>query len=328
MKKLLIFISFFLLNFFSFSLTCSSTSTGNWTNPAIWSCGHVPGCGDNIVITGGTVVTVSTQLDYSGCLVPTLLTVNGSLTFATGNKMKLATGSVITLGASGTIVPGAGGGNSNLIDIAGVDVWSAGFGTATGPVVITQFTPLPIELISFTAVANEKNVVLGWSTATETNNDYFTIQRTSDGTRFDDINKVDGAGNSSSVINYSYTDTAPYEGKSYYRLKQTDFNGNFSCSSIIPVEFQGEHGFSFDFYPNPMTQNENLKISVTEKEQAEILVVVYDVNGKESFSKVVVTEITGNNVYAMDNSNQLSPGIYLITATSAQKIYSKRLIVQ
>ncbi|MCW3084294.1 MAG: hypothetical protein JWP12_1660 [Bacteroidetes bacterium] len=95
-------------------------------------------------------------------------------------------------------------------------------------------SPLPIELISFTGVCANGNLGIKWSTATETNNNYFTIEKSIDGIEFEAAATINGAGNSSSVINYSYTDTNPFNG-TYYRLAQTDFNGNSKKSGVIYV---------------------------------------------------------------------------------------------
>jgi hypothetical protein len=331
-KKYLFLIFSLLIHIACFSSRCTSNGNGPWIPaPMMWSCGHMPSCLDSIIIRASDSIWISNTVDYTNppfsCTSPMYLTISGTLGFQTGKKLILPAGSIITLNASGRISPTGGGGSANLIDIGGVNVWSSDYGTVTGPLTITQFTPLPIELISFTANAVNDAVQLNWTTASEKNNNYFTIQRTADAIVFEDIDKLNGAGNSSSILNYSYTDYSPLEGKSYYRLKQTDYDGKYSYSPLIPLVFENKTEFSFDFYPNPI-HSENINVAIREKEATEVLVVVYDVNGKESFSKVVITEVNGNNVYAIDNTNQLSPGIYIITATSQQKIYSKRLIVQ
>jgi hypothetical protein len=110
--------------------------------------------------------------------------------------------------------------------------------------------PLPIELLSFNATSREENVLLDWSTATETNNDYFTLEKTRDGINFETVAIVDGSGNSSVMHNYSFMDEHPYNGSSYYRLKQTDFNGHFTYSEFREVEFVNEDDL-FSVFPNP-----------------------------------------------------------------------------
>ena len=84
---------------------------------------------------------------------------------------------------------------------------------------------LPIDLLSFNAVAAQDGVLVEWSTLSQVNNDYFNVQRSLDGYEWQDVVRIPGAGNSNSQIDYSWFDTAPPVGVSYYRLKQTDYNG-------------------------------------------------------------------------------------------------------
>ncbi len=186
--------------------------------------------------------------------------------------------------------------------------------------------PLPIELLSFTAVAKDAYVQLNWATASEINNDYFTIERSIDGINFATIAIVDGAGNSSQILNYSAVDNAPLNGIAYYRLKQTDYDGQFDYSNLVAVEFNNMNDFIFNIYPNP-NNGESFNLQIP-KNNAEVLVVVYDILGNEIYSKVIVESINGNDVYAIDPSQKLNPGVYLITATSSNKIYNKKLIVK
>ena len=96
-------------------------------------------------------------------------------------------------------------------------------------------TALPIELISFTGEQSGKDNLLKWITATEINNNYYTIERSEDGINFNEVGSISGAGNSLQTLRYSMFDTQPYNGITYYRLIQTDFNGTFKPSEIIAV---------------------------------------------------------------------------------------------
>jgi len=107
----------------------------------------------------------------------------------------------------------------------------------------TPNNPLPIDLIDFKADAREKHVDLTWRTANEINNDYFTLERSQDGLSFEELAEIDGAGNSNIELSYSYQDKNPYYGVSYYRLKQTDFDGSVSYSSVERVEFETSGAF-------------------------------------------------------------------------------------
>lgn len=95
--------------------------------------------------------------------------------------------------------------------------------------------PLPVELISFEAHLNNRQVDLFWQTATEHNNDYFSVERSHDGTSWETIENLQGAGNSSSLLSYQTYDFYPYRGIGYYRLKQVDYDGKTTFSEIQRV---------------------------------------------------------------------------------------------
>lgn len=107
-----------------------------------------------------------------------------------------------------------------------VDIEIQGPGISSTTVNCTAVT-LPIELLSFGARAEQDAVVVSWATAAELNNDFFTIERSSDGFNYEAIGQITGAGNSRDVLNYEFVDRAPLAGRAYYRLKQTDYNGDF-----------------------------------------------------------------------------------------------------
>ena len=101
---------------------------------------------------------------------------------------------------------------------------------------IKSNTPLPVELLNFTATPQPDEVLLQWSTASEINNSYFGIERSANGLDFENIGRVDGHGNSTTLENYDYNDFLILSGKLFYRLKQVDFNGNYLYSKIVEVQ--------------------------------------------------------------------------------------------
>ncbi|MBN8703676.1 MAG: T9SS type A sorting domain-containing protein [Bacteroidetes bacterium] len=190
-------------------------------------------------------------------------------------------------------------------------------------------SPLPIKLLSFTA-QNRYNqyAQLNWTTATETNNDYFTIEKTQDGISFEQVAIVTGAGNSAQTLHYSITDPKPYMGISYYRLQQTDFDGKFTYSQLASVEFESLklESSRFNIFPNPANYN-NLNVSFDGQLGQEVLIVVHDVLGKEYYSKAFVLE-NELLITQLTNGNHLPTGLYTITATSNDKLYSKKVVVK
>ncbi len=109
--------------------------------------------------------------------------------------------------------------------------------------------PLPVELTRFDATAKAAGVSLNWATATEKNSDRFEIQRSATGEAFETRGTVKGQGSTTMAHNYSFVDSRPLAGTSYYRLRQVDTDGTFSFSPVVAV--QTEASTQVAFYPNP-----------------------------------------------------------------------------
>jgi len=184
---------------------------------------------------------------------------------------------------------------------------------------------LPIELISFDAYQNNGTVALEWQTASELNNDYFTIERSSNGIDFEPILNVNGAGNSNHLINYFETDYSPLPGTSYYRLRQVDFDGTETFSEMRTIKTYDALADEMGLYPNPTDGAFHLVLANSGEE--EVLVVLRDISGKEFYSKVIITS-TDKHIEAIDLSGALPSGIYIITASTKNELYSQKLIVK
>ena len=117
---------------------------------------------------------------------------------------------------------------------------------------VQSSTPLPVELLYFDALPDGREVRCSWATATEQDNDFFTVERSADGTLFEDIGEVEGAGSSHATLHYAFMDPSPLPGLSYYRLQQTDFDGSAVLSNIVPVWMQaGAVDVPLVLWPNP-----------------------------------------------------------------------------
>ena len=199
--------------------------------------------------------------------------------------------------------------------------------TASG---ITSFSPfvigksglvLPIDLLIFSANYNSKVVNITWSTASETNNDYFTLEKSKDGLNFTAFSKIDGAGNSNITLNYSVEDNNPYNGISYYRLKQTDFDGKFSYSKIISVENSNKEFIQDLWYnSNEKVINVKLKSSIASK----YIISIYNICGKQLINKSVFID---GDLNLLINSNMLPTGIYTVAISSDNDFFIKKIAV-
>jgi hypothetical protein len=185
---------------------------------------------------------------------------------------------------------------------------------------------LPIELLNFNANLIDSRVVLNWSTASEINNSFFTIERSKNGTNWEEITTVNGAGNSNSQIDYADVDNNPLTGTSYYRLKQTDFDGSFTYSDIEVIHNNTGVVADITPFPNPSDGN-SFNLEFTGYSDEELLVVVRDVQGKTFFSKVYLVA-DHKSVLAIDLENQLPAGTYFITASSDENMVSKKILVK
>ncbi|MCD6367202.1 MAG: hypothetical protein J7L46_06660 [Bacteroidales bacterium] len=132
---------------------------------------------------------------------------------------------------------------------------------------------LPVELLRFTVTPQNNTVKLDWTTASEINNNYFSIERSKDAVNFEQIQTIQGAGNSRILLEYSAFDFHPLFGKSYYRLRQTDFDGKSTVSKMVSVDFSSENNTV-----NYTVQNDFL--TVTSNQGMPVSVSVYDVTGK------------------------------------------------
>ena len=186
---------------------------------------------------------------------------------------------------------------------------------------------LPIELIAFNAELKGKEVFVDWSTASQRDNDYFTIERSIDGTEFDIVGEVDGAGNSTEILKYEFVDTDPLEGFSYYRLRQTDFNGEteafapVSINYIIPVDRVSIE----TVYPNPFTNMFTVDFSMSTSSEVEIMMT--NSNGMQVFSDAVVAE-EGQNKYVFYSDSDLKTGMYFLNIIQNGEILASTKVMK
>ncbi|MFL5763377.1 MAG: T9SS type A sorting domain-containing protein [Bacteroidia bacterium] len=182
--------------------------------------------------------------------------------------------------------------------------------------------PLPIVLLDFTAQYNSAGAVdLNWTTAAEVDNDYFTVERSADAETFTPILEKDGAGTTQSKHSYSSVDESPLPGVSYYRLRQTDFNGNFKYSATVSVEKESEEFEILNTYYSSSTNS--LEISFNCSSNCAVSIELFDVTGKKVYSSFENTEGRGRKV--MLNPGELSTGIYLLKASNGEKTISRKI---
>ncbi|MDQ3189961.1 MAG: GEVED domain-containing protein [Bacteroidota bacterium] len=196
--------------------------------------------------------------------------------------------------------------NVAYVQLGGITSFSGG----TGGV---GFTPdvggvLPIELLSFQANESEKFNKLDWSTITEKNNDFFIVESSKDGFDFVEIGKLKGGANSNQLLSYTFNDYKFYNPLTYYRLKQVDFDKEFSYSSIVAVDRKLQNINKVNLYPNPSDGRVTLNVISSEKGIAQIKVV--NSIGQVLFNSTITID-SGQNLNDFDLSD-LPPGFYIL----------------
>lgn len=236
-------------------------------------------------------------------------------------------------------------GDKNTLAVAhddGVSQWQNFGGTATanwvGSITSALFTnfhnyfalanppgggnALPVSLTSFTAAFKGKNVEVKWTTESEINNDYFTIERSSDNVHYTELTQVDGAGNSTTTHNYAYYDEQALRGISYYRLKQTDFDGNYEYFPAVAV--QNKNKGTFVVFPNPASTSIIHLSGETNLENA--TVTVQDLTGRTIPSTYRATE-NGSIEIHLDEYYLKTGAVYFINATDGQNVIREKLLI-
>ena len=235
--------------------------------------------------------------------------------------------------------------------------WYTYSNEATGYV----FPPIPVELLNFSSQVNGSKVTLYWSTATETNNQGFEIERTSPlpspyqreggeaGRGWETVGYVPGFGTTTEIHHYAFLDESLQPGNYQYRLKQIDFDGTFEYSNIIEVIVDAPTKFSLEQnYPNPFNPSTKIKYSIPSVEthrdaSLQVKLTVYDVLGNEiatlvneqkpagtyevEFSAKGGSVSGGNAASHSGGVRNLSSGIYFYQLHTEEFIQTRKMIL-
>ncbi len=188
-------------------------------------------------------------------------------------------------------------------------------------------TTLPIELLYFEPKLIGNDVEISWATATEKNNDYFTIERSANGKDFEQIFRKQGVGTSQVKHYYSLIDKSPQKGNNYYRLKQTDYDGKFAYFPIKVVRYETTEitkNISFqNISPNPFT--ENFKINFSLKKDVTIDFTLINSSG-QIIAKEKIDGTEGYNSFKFIDKYNLGKGIYFVNLVCAGEKITQKVI--
>lgn len=318
--------------------TINTAQTGDWISTSTWTGGVLPIATDDVVVGNNDIITIkvgesftisdlwlgnNSVINVYGTLTIDSLHINNNATLnVTGlvsilGGASLANNTTLQVNNTGTVnIEGdvtTGNGSDLIVDgsvTIGGDLLGyatvSGDGTVTvaGTIAsgITDLGPLPIVLNSFDAFKSENTITVSWQTASEENNDYFTIERAPDGINYETIATIAGAGNSKSLISYSFIDNNPLVGNSYYRLKQTDFDGAHEYFDAVSISYLNEEDLQIAWVPDSKT-------------------VTIDASGSMGYAKLQMVNMAGavvKNVYKLENNlsidvSNLKRGMYIVS---------------
>jgi len=179
--------------------------------------------------------------------------------------------------------------------------------------------PLPVNLLTFTGDCKNNSVELNWVTSSEINNDYFTIEKSEDGVNFSIAATIDGNGNKSTSISYTWLDDNPTE-TTYYRLKQTDFNGESKYFNTVFTTCKED--LLINVYPNPVKDHLVVEIPVIGEQ--------YNITVKDNLGRLIINENVGNESrkHILNLNKVKDKGIYFITIynNTGKSIFHEKLI--
>lgn len=204
-------------------------------------------------------------------------------------------------------------------------------------VLVKSSTPLPVDMVSYDVICNNNYNVVKWSTATETNSSHFVVERSDDGVIFNQLGNVQAAGNSSSLLSYSYTDYSSINDKTtYYRLTQVDLDGKKKLYDTKVSACVNNNGYAnssnsstVTIYPNPSQAHGGMYAEFKKLDaNAEVNVNIFDALGQPVNNARVFADADGYLIVDLDPFGKLASGVYMFVCqlNNGQRIQQKLVV--
>lgn len=239
--------------------------------------------------------------------------VEGAISMAASTKMK---GTMVSNNGAVTMASG-GDLEGRLYSTTGAISIDQIVATKSTDCIFASNIPLPVDLLFFKASCGDDFITLNWSTASENNSNFFSVERSKNGVDWFIVGNVFASGNSAKINNYSLVDYMRFFGISYYRLRQTDLNGIIRNFSPISIENCFCRDTDLTIFPNP--GKSNFKIDFTGNKDEIVMVFVFDIQGENIFSSAgFISEI---------NLENFNDGIYFLHMIFETKRITRKFIV-
>lgn len=277
-------------------------------------------------------ITVKTKLNAQKVAVYIDYDNNGTFTNASPERVFTSTGTSGDYTHSGSFTVPASGVTLNtplrmrvVADFASstmTPTMQLQYGQAEDYSIIIYGFPLPVEWKEFNAVLNSANEVdVYWSTLSETNNDHFELQHSTDGYTFNTIYSVKSRATEGQANHYSFLDKNAVPGKNYYRVRQFDIDGKSGDSKVREVNLQAAP-FDLSVYPNPLSNE--MKLNFVMLKEGKLEFVIFDVNGKVYYKET--QQIQKGNQYKAIATDQLPQGVFFLKVQHSGGSEIKRFV--
>ena len=311
MKKI-ICVAMMLISMYAKAGSCSANGTGNWETPGNWSCGHVPGVGDDATIGAAMTVTVNANnlADIGN------LDIFGTLKFTNGSKIDLSATSLVNVYGGGSITGGNGGAKLVFPSTS-----YAGSFSTTGPFYFSNVGSgaglLPLTLVSFNSSQQNQEVILYWSTVNEENIKSFEIESGTNGSSdWQALGLIPSMAATANGYSYSFVDHSNVNGDRYYRLKIIDRDGKSVYSKVLFIT-SGQTG-TISITPTLVYSSMNVVLPASGPAR----VSIYNTSGR-----LVKTMTAGSEVFNIDVAG-LKMGEYFLNVSQGKNFQATKFFKQ
>ncbi|MDX1913072.1 MAG: T9SS type A sorting domain-containing protein [Saprospiraceae bacterium] len=261
------------------------------------------------------------RIDLSSFVYTGQASGTGPTAFEFRSSLDNYTASIGAPDANGETIDLSGAAYQNITSAITFRLYGWNASGAGGTFSVNDFTfngavSLPVELLSFNARTEKTTIALHFSTATEHNNDYFSIERSAGGQAFTEIGRVQGAGDASTTRQYIFEDAQPLQGINYYRLRQVDFDGQYTYSPVVTALFGKERRLVL----SPMPASENLRIQLDEAATTDGFWQVFDMTGRLMLAGELPAESSEQTL----DISALPEGSYVLRLAIGQQSYSEQ----
>ena len=311
MKKITC-VALLLISMYAKAGSCSANGSGDWETPGTWSCGYVPGTGDDATIGAGMIVTVNANnLANIGDL-----SIFGTLQFTNGSKINLAATSLVDIYLGGSIIGGNGGAKLVFPSTS-----YAGPFSTTGPFYYSNAGSgiglLPVTLVSFNSSQQNQEIILSWRTENEENINSFEIESGRNGNSdWQTLKMIPSMAANANGYSYTFIDHTHTDGDRYYRLKIFGRDGKYVYSKVLFIPSGQTETISIT--PTLVYSSMNVNLPTSGPAQ----VTIFNVSGRP-----VKTLIAGSEVFSIDVSG-LNRGEYFLSVSQGKNFHTTKFFKQ